>query len=114
MTYPDGRQVTYARDAAGRVVRVLTEKGGQIRTVAENIACLPFGPVKGWAFGNGIDVSRTMDERYRPARFTAGAALDYSYSSDAAGRITAVADLYDPAGDRVFDYTAVDPENWTM
>ena len=83
MTYPDGRQVTYEWDAAGRVVRVLTEKDGRIRTVAENIACLPFGPVKGWAFGNGIDVTRTMDESYRPVRFTAGAAIDYAYSSDA-------------------------------
>ena len=108
MTYPDGRQVTYERDAAGRVVRVLTEKDGRIRTVAENIACLPFGPVKGWAFGNGIAVTRTLDERYRPVRFTAGAALDYSYSSDAAGRITAVADLYDPTGDRVFGYDDLD------
>ena len=108
MTYPDGRQVTYERDAVGRVVRVLTEKDGRIRTVAESIACLPFGPVKGWAFGNGIDVTRTMDERYRPVRFTAGAALDYSYSSDAAGRITAVADLYDPTGDRVFGYDDLD------
>ena len=108
MTYPDGRQVTYERDAAGRVVRVLTEKDGQIRTVAENIACLPFGPVKGWAFGNGIDVTRTLDESYRPVRFTAGAAIDYAYSSDATGRITAVADLYDPTGDRVFDYDDLD------
>ena len=108
MTYPDGRQVTYERDAAGRVVRVLTEKDGLVRTVAENIACLPFGPVKGWAFGNGIDVTRTMDESYRPLRFTAGAAIDYAYTSDATGRITAVADLYDPTGDRVFGYDDLD------
>ena len=108
MTYPDGRQVIWERDAAGRVVRVLTEKDGRIRTVAENIACLPFGPVKGWTFGNGIDVTRTMDESYRPVRFTAGAAIDYAYSSDATGRITAVADLYDPTGDRVFGYDDLD------
>ena len=95
MTYPDGRQVSWERDAAGNVVRVLTAKGGVAQTLADEIGHAPFGPLSGWRCGNGVEVMRSYDESYRPAHFTAGGLLDRSFTPDLEGNITAVTDNLD-------------------
>lgn len=104
MTYPSGRTVTFTPDAAGRIRKVVAQINGSSRTLAENIAYLPFGPMTGADFGNGIPLAREFDQRYRLSAMDAAGVLDIDYTYDHAGNITAIADGLEPARSQSFAY----------
>ncbi len=104
ITYPDGRLVTYARDAAGNVTGVTTTKDGTTSVVAENIAYLPFGPLTDMTMGSGTAVSRQFNERYLLENLSAGSLMDYTYDFDNVGNITDITDGLDAARSQSFGY----------
>jgi RHS repeat-associated protein len=104
MTYPDGRSVTYDLDSAGRVSRVTTAKDGITRTLAENISYIPFGPVSGLTYGNGLNQALGFDLLYRPANISAGSVYSVDFTKDAAGNITAITDNLNPLKSQTFGY----------
>lgn len=104
MTYPDGRTVTYARDASGNVTGVTTTKDGLTSTVAANIAYLPFGPLTDMTMGSGTAISRQFDQRYMLTDLTAGGLVDHTYDLDAIGNITDITDNLDAARSQTFGY----------
>ena len=106
--YPDGRHVTYDRDAAGRIVAVATQKDGVARQLASGGAYLPFGPLAGLTLGSGVQRSIDHDLSHRPLRIRVTGLLDYDYTWDAAGNITAIADLLDATKTRHFVYDDLD------
>ena len=108
MIYPDGRHVTYDRDAAGRIVAVATEKDGLARPLATGGAYLPFGPLARLTLGVGAQRRIDHDLAHRPLRIRVAGLLDYDYTRDAAGNITAIADLVDAAKTRHFVYDDLD------
>lgn len=71
ITYPTGRTVTYGYDVRGRVNQVSTTFNGTTTVLASNFAYQPFGPVKGYSFGNGKTYSTTFDQDYRAATIPA-------------------------------------------
>ncbi len=79
--------------------------------VSDAIAYLPFGPVSALSFGNGLDLATTHDLDYRLTGITAGDGVtdiqDLSYSYDATGNITAIADAVDAARDQSLVYDAL-------
>lgn len=86
-TYPSGRQIAYAYNAAGQVSAITVD--GQ--TLLNKVGYRPFGPVASWAWGNAAAYSRTFDLDGRLASFPLGQDTR-SLTYDAAGRITAVND----------------------
>lgn len=111
VTYPDGTTVDYAHDGQGRIAEVGVTVQGAVREVLlGNAGYYPFGPVAGWTYGNGRTLTRTLDLDYRPQAIHDAATdgLNFGYSYDAAGNLTALhtADLAEPPR-ASFDYDAL-------
>jgi RHS repeat-associated protein len=138
VTYPSGWTAAYSRDQMGRVTaigaqppgpapprpgRLASSKSLPVRAlpaasvplasapVASAITYLPFGPVSGLSYGNGIVETRAFDLDYRATGIAdTGAAMmqQLSYSYDAANNVTAVADGVTPGNSQSFGYDALD------
>jgi RHS repeat-associated protein len=108
MTYPSGRRIDYERDAIGRVARATTTLNGQTRVLAENVEYLPFGPARGWRYGNGIAVTRDFDLDYRLTALAHDDVLTRTQAFDPADNVTAIDDLLDPGASQGFSYDALD------
>jgi RHS repeat-associated protein len=84
MTYPDGAVVDYVRDGQGRVTEVgVTPNAGARQVLLTGASYHPFGPVAGWTYGNGRQMSRTLDLDYRPSAIhdgsTGGLSVGFNY-----------------------------------
>lgn len=91
LIYPDGAVADYVRDAQGRVVEVGVTRNGSPRQVLLNQASYaPFGPITGWTYGNGRNLSRTYNQNYQPTAIqdTAAGGLDLGFGFDAVGNLT--------------------------
>jgi len=91
ITYPSGRQVSFIYDdVSGKLASIQVD--GQ--PIISSVSWRPFGPVAGWAQGNGSSYGRSFDQDGRISGITIGGtppetvALTY----DAAGRITGSSD----------------------
>jgi RHS repeat-associated protein len=106
--YPDDIAATYTYDHADRQKTLtLTVDGGPPLNLASNATYKPFGPLTSLSLGNGLTETRTYDQRYQPAgiQVSGGSTLlNWSYSVDAVGNITAITDLLNPANNRAFTY----------
>jgi RHS repeat-associated protein len=94
LTYPSGRTVTYAYDAAGRISQVSTNG----TTLASSLTYLPFGGITGLTYGNGLPLVKTYDTHYRLFSLTVGSILGLSYEYDPNNNITAIIDSVTPSG----------------
>jgi RHS repeat-associated protein len=95
ITYPDGATVDYVRDTQARIKEIGVRPRGGTRTVLLNNATYePFGPVAGWAYGNGRTLSRAYDLDYRPKTIldTASGGLSLGYGYNAVGDLTELKD----------------------
>ena len=72
MTYPSGRQVSYALDAADRVQTVQNVTGGG--NYASSITYTPAGGLSGMTMGNGVTQQLTWNDRQQPLSITAKSA----------------------------------------
>jgi RHS repeat-associated protein len=102
MTTPSGQVLGFTYDAAGRVSRV-TVNGA---TLAGSIAYEPYGPVRGWTWGNGTTTTRTYDTDGKITYVGSAGTLNYGY--DDAFRITGVTDPLDAGRSWTFGYDAND------
>jgi RHS repeat-associated protein len=80
VTYPSGRVVSFTRDAAGQISSMTTTKDGEVKTLASGVRHLPFGPIEGLSFGNGLSLDRQYDSNYRIRQISIGSALGRGYS----------------------------------
>ncbi|MEO3430533.1 RHS repeat-associated core domain-containing protein [Pelagibius sp. CAU 1746] len=110
MTYPDGRIVSYGRDALGRVTSITTQSSASAApvVVASDIAYQPFGPVASLTFGNGVVLTYSYDQDYRLTGITAGDGVNgvqnLTLAYDNADNITAITDLLDGTRSQTFQY----------
>ena len=74
MTYPSGRMVSFAHNAAGQITGIQVDGV----PLASSIEYLPFGPVKRATLGT-LSLGRSYDRRYQVSRIQAGP-LDYTYT----------------------------------
>jgi RHS repeat-associated protein len=112
ITYPSGRIASYSRDGMGRIASVTTQANAAALAVpvVSGATYLPFGPLTGLTYGNGLDLAVGFDQDYRPsAREVSGAAVVQSlaYGVDADGDITAISDAVTPARSQGFQYDAL-------
>ena len=94
MMYPGGVEVDYVRDAQGRIAEIGVTRNGSRQVLLSGASYHPFGPVKRWSFGNGLELRRALDLDGRPMAVEdgpvngtgPGIALRYTY--DDAGRLS--------------------------
>ena len=92
ITLPSGRVVTYSRNANGLVSGVSGTVAG-VGTVqfTSGVNYLPFGPVTGMTYGNGLTFSATYDQDYNPTNRTiSGGISNRTYDTDDVGNITQI------------------------
>ena len=87
LTYPSGKQIDYARDAAGRISQVTLTDSGQRSLLASAIQYHAFGGIRSWTTGGGQVVSRSQDSDGRASGYTLGSSL-WQVSYDPAGRMS--------------------------
>ena len=107
ITYPDGTRVDYVRDSQARIKEVGVRPNGGTRTVLLNNATYePFGPVTGWAYGNGRTLSRTYDLDYQPKTIldNASGGLSLGYGYNTVGDLTELKDGLQAAFKAKYDY----------
>ena len=104
LTYPDGRLVSYTRDAVGRISAVSTTDALGTSNVANNITYRADGLVTAQTFGNGLSETRTYDLQGRLTQQTRGLEV-ITYAYDLNGNVTATTQLLGPS---TFSYDALD------
>ncbi|ROU08999.1 hypothetical protein D9T17_02475 [Lysobacter enzymogenes] len=107
VTYPDGTTVDYARDARARIKEIgVRPYGGTRPVLLNNAAYEPFGPVAGWAYGNGRTLNRTYDLDYRPKTIfdTASGGLSLGYGYNTVGELTELKDGLQSASLAGYEY----------
>ncbi|ANC52531.1 hypothetical protein A4249_01840 [Brevundimonas sp. GW460-12-10-14-LB2] len=111
VTYPSGHIVNYARDNTG-VTTSITAKASASSTavsLVSNVTYMPFGPLSGMTFGNGLTTTRQFDQNYWLAGLTLGATganrLNLAFSRDLNGRLTGVTDNLATGRAAAFGYT---------
>jgi len=115
ITYPNGNDVTYSRDAAGRIQDVDVTVAGVKRVFATEFTYSPGGLRTGWNWGNGErrEVAFDRDGRLTSLRSTnldtGGLKQSRSYAYDAAERVRLIRDLMtsDGTNDRTLTYDAL-------
>lgn len=108
MTYPDGMQVNYGRDAAERISGVTATVGGTGQSVASGITYEPFGPITGFTYGNGLTETRSYDQDYRLTGVTVPSIASWNYTDNADNDITAIADGVTSGNSQSLGYDSLD------
>jgi RHS repeat-associated protein len=112
MTYPDGTLVTNQYNAAGYLstVSALPASASAATTIA-TLSHLPFGPMNGATYGNGITEAWTYDGSYRPTAIAdalSGTPLqNLTYAYDAANNAQSISDAVNPANSQTLGYDVV-------
>jgi len=112
ITYPSGTIASYTRDAMGRVTAITAQPpGSPVLPVLSSITYLPFGPVQGLHYGNGVVETRTFDLDYRQTGLSAsgGSALQQlTYGYNAADNVVSITDGVAPGQNQSFGYDVLD------
>ncbi|MBD3813785.1 MAG: RHS repeat protein [Betaproteobacteria bacterium] len=115
ITYPDGREVDYTRDAIGRIQGVTTTAAGNSQTLVSGRQYRADGRLTAQTFGNGLSDQRQYTAQGRLSSWTLGGNnvnLDYGYSYDANGNLTGQSG---PDGSAAYQYDPLDrltDESW--
>ncbi|MEW6330672.1 MAG: RHS repeat-associated core domain-containing protein [Pseudomonadota bacterium] len=101
ITYPNNIVVSYTYNNLGNVTRV----NALNTALADNVEHHPFGPLKSFNFGNGMDYGQRLDYAYRPWLYGLGYRGKLVYYDDAGN----VQELNDSNGTgQSFAYDALD------
>jgi RHS repeat-associated protein len=92
MTYPDGRIVTYTRDAIGRITSVSTSVNGLPQSIVANRIYRADGLVTSQTFGNAVTETRSYDLQGRLTEQRLGSIDARSYAYDAKDNLLSVTD----------------------
>jgi RHS repeat-associated protein len=108
-----GWLATYSRDSAGQVSSITaTQPGHSPVNIATSITHLPYGPISGFTYGNGVTDTRTYDLDYRLTAIKdtgTGGNIQYSsYGYDASNNVTSVTDHVTPGWTQGASYTNAD------
>jgi RHS repeat-associated protein len=106
LTYPSGRTVSYAYDAADRVTGVVTAAGGTSQNLASGVVHIPWGGSSSLTYGNGLTRSVGYDADYRMASVSTPGTEDLLYEWDGNGNLTRLTNRRDATKSRQFGYDA--------
>ena len=99
ITYPSGHVVGYSYNLNGGVSALTLNA----QPLVSGIAYFPFGPVESWATANSLSYSRTFNLDGLITSITYPATV-HSYSYDAAGQVTTIADSASPSLSNQYSY----------
>ncbi|MDB5917784.1 MAG: hypothetical protein JWR40_2018 [Massilia sp.] len=121
MTYPSGNRIDIAYGSDGRPISLaVSAPGSSPAKILDNIRYRPFGPVRGWTWGNSTTASPNIYERgfdldgriiSYPLGHPTSNGMVRTLKLDAAGRITASKHTGGPAAaalDQRYDYDGLD------
>jgi RHS repeat-associated protein len=111
ITYPSGDTVDFTRTADGLITAVTaTPSGHSQENIATSVYYEPFGPLAGFTYGNGLNLTRTYDQDYQltgledaPTSGTVVLNLSFSWQTD--GRISGVTDNASTGRGATYSYT---------
>jgi RHS repeat-associated protein len=101
LTTPSGQSIAYTY--SDHLVSSVAINGTPLLS---NVAYEPFGPVRGWSWGNGTTETRLHDADGNPAQVTG--AESTSYTLDSAFRITAIANAANSGLSWNYGYDSLD------
>jgi RHS repeat-associated protein len=110
ITYPSGDVVNYTRDSQGRISSVAYQPfiSGTPRMLATNVTYLPFGPIAGLLYGNGLTRTQSYNLDYRLTGIatlsTNASVQNLALSYDAVNDIASIADNLASGNNQVFGY----------
>jgi YD repeat-containing protein len=92
ITFPNGREVTYTLNQANQITQVDSTMGGTT-TLAQTITYAPFGPLKTYQAGNGLNIIQQYDTDYKLTSLQAGAVINRNYQYDETGNATQITNM---------------------
>ena len=106
LTYPGGNQVSYEYNTANQLSAVTVTIDGQQLNLLSNISTLPYGPIAGWQYGNGLNRSYSYDLNYRLTGISTPGVqqLTYSYANS---QISGINNLLDATLSQSFNYDSL-------
>lgn len=109
MVYPSGLDVSYGRDADGRITSVIAFKDGVTTPIVSAVAYLPFGPLAQITFGDGTSLSNQYDRNYDIDRVDASNAqgLDLEFHVDDVGNIDSAGTTVGGAPEETYVYDSL-------
>ncbi|HKI05360.1 MAG TPA: RHS repeat-associated core domain-containing protein [Thermoanaerobaculia bacterium] len=108
LVYPGGVEAVTTFDYADRPATLLVRRAGHPDQPLVNAAAyLSSGPLASLTLGNGLAETRAFTQRYFPAGITLGSLLGWTYSTDAVGNISSIADTLNAANNRAYGYQDV-------
>lgn len=102
ITTPSGQSVVYGYNSNHQVTSVSVNG----TTVLSSVLYDPFGPVRGWSWGNGTQAVRTYDTDGNISQIDSGGLKTFGY--DDAFRITSITDTANSANSYTYGYDALD------
>ena len=93
------RPHSYTRATDGQITGVtFTPHGGSAQSIASGVTYAPFGPLTGFTYGNGLNLTRAYDQDYRltgltVAPTTGAAAVNLTFAWQADGRLASSTDI---------------------
>jgi RHS repeat-associated protein len=108
--YPSGDVVSYERDSQGRISSVSYRPSGSGTTtpLATSVTYAPFGPLTGFAYGNGLVRTQDYDQDYRltgiSTSATGASVQNLALGYDAANDIKSITDNLTAANSQNFAY----------
>lgn len=103
ITYPSGLVVNYSRNEVDQVDAVTATTGTGNLTLASNITYLPFGPMRSWLYGNGLQETVSYDNAFRVSEISVPGVHILNYGYDANNNIDYINDLASGES-RSYDY----------
>lgn len=106
ITYPSGRQITFVLNSLGQINAINTLAAGKnqsSQSVVSNVSYLPFGPLNGFTFSNGLESSYQYDKNYRLTTHTLTGLKNEILSYTDIGNISAISDAIN-SNNSTFNY----------
>ncbi|BBB62726.1 hypothetical protein UNDKW_4453 [Undibacterium sp. KW1] len=107
LTYPNGRQISYTRDALGRITQIDTSKDGIAATILSQATYRPFSGVQSYRNSAGQNYTRGFDNEGRIASFTLSNKVQ-AITYDAGGRIATINEVNNPNRQATYGYDTLD------
>jgi len=92
VVYPSGRSIDYTLNVLGQITAIDSTVDGTTQSILSNATYLPFGPVNGFNYGNGLTQSYQYDQDYRLTNAQLGSLLDKSCQYSLVDEITTITD----------------------
>ena len=100
-TTPSGQTVTFSY-TNGQVTQISING----TTLLTNVVYEPFGPVRGWIWGNGTTLSRLHDTDGNASQINSAEAMTFGY--DSAFRLTSLTNSTVPSANATYGYDSLD------